>query len=58
MKGKKQAAYNKSNFSYLRMKEQLESILDKNIPNLPKKSELKLPKLTLPKLTLPKLNKI
>ena len=58
VKGKKQAAYNKSNFSYLRMKEQLESILDKNIPNLPKKAELKLPKLTLPKLTLPKLNKI
>jgi len=40
------------------MKDQLSEILDKNVPNLPKKAELTLPKLTLPKLTLPKLNKI
>jgi glycosyltransferase involved in cell wall biosynthesis len=53
VKGKRQASYSKSNFSYSRMKDQLVEILDKNIPNLPKKVEL-----TLPKLTFPKLNKI
>ena len=58
VKGKRQASYSKSNFSYSKMKDQLSEILDKNVPNLPKKAELTLPKLTLPKLTLPKLNKI
>jgi glycosyltransferase involved in cell wall biosynthesis len=50
VKGKKQADFSKTNFSYAKMCEQLGEILDKNIPNLPKKLELNLPKLQLPKL--------
>ena len=38
------------------MKEQLDGILSKNVPELPKKVELKLPQLK--KIELPKLKKV
>jgi glycosyltransferase involved in cell wall biosynthesis len=51
---KRQARHSKENFTWEHMSTKLESILDKYIPDLPKKIELKLP--SLPKLELPKLN--
>jgi hypothetical protein len=56
VKGKRQGHYARTNFSYEKMQELVEDILDKNIPEFPKQIELKLPK--LPKLQLPKLQKI
>jgi hypothetical protein len=56
VKGKRQGHYARTNFSYEKMQEVVEDILDKNIPEFPKQIELKLPK--LPKLQLPKLQKI
>jgi glycosyltransferase involved in cell wall biosynthesis len=49
-KAKRQAFYSKTNFSWDKMKEKLEGILYKNVPNLAKKIELKLPELKLPNL--------
>lgn len=49
-RSKKQKYYVKTNFSWEKMKELVENILDKNIPELPTQVELKLPKLQLPKL--------
>jgi len=65
-KGKRQGHYSKTNFSYEKMKELINNILENNVPEFPKQVELKLPKLkkvkdstlTLPKLNLPKLKKI
>ena len=64
-KSKQQAKYSKSNFSWDKMKELVNNILEANIPEFPKQVSLKLPtlkkkeeKLTLPKLELPKLQKI
>jgi glycosyltransferase involved in cell wall biosynthesis len=47
-KAKRQAFYSKTNFSWDKMKEKLDEILSKNVPNLAKKVELKLPELKLP----------
>ena len=41
---------NKKEFSFNAMKNKLDEILDKNLPEFPKKIELTLPKLDLPKL--------
>jgi glycosyltransferase involved in cell wall biosynthesis len=49
-KAKRQAFYSKTNFSWDKMKEKLDELLSKNIPNLAKKVELKLPELKLPNL--------
>ena len=49
-RSKKQKHHIKTNFSWEKMKELVEKILDKNIPEFPKQVELKLPKLQLPKL--------
>jgi len=67
-KARKQAHHSKTNFSFEKMQELLESILDKNIPEFPKEVKLQLPKLKkvgqtqgqpeLPKLKLPKLKKV
>lgn len=47
---KKQAHKNKSEFSLEAMQNELQLILNKNLPTFPKQVELKLPKLDLPKL--------
>jgi len=66
-KSKKQAHHSKTNFSFEKMKEKLNEILDTKIPEFPKQVSLNLPKLKkigegnkteLPKLKLPKLKKI
>ena len=56
VKGKRQGYHSRTNFSFEKMKEQLDSILTKNVPELPKKVELKLP--SLRKIELPSLKKI
>ena len=43
--GKRQGHYVRTNFSYDKMKDLVDNILDKNIPEFPKQVELKLPKL-------------
>lgn len=55
-KGKRQAFYSKSNFSFEKMTEKLGELL-KVVPEFPKQIALKLPQLTR-KLELPKLTKI
>jgi len=52
VKGKRQGFYSRSNFSFDKMKTQLKEILEENLPNLPKKVQLKLP--NLKKISLPK----
>jgi len=47
---KKQGHYSRTNFSYEKMVETLDSILSQSIPEFPKQVELSLPKLNLPKL--------
>jgi len=47
---KRQAYKSKTEFSWDKMKEKLESILTNNIPEFPKEIKLELPKLQLPKL--------
>jgi glycosyltransferase involved in cell wall biosynthesis len=54
--GKRQGYYSRTNFSFEKMKEQLDGILSKNVPEIAKKVELKLPQLK--KIELPKLKKI
>ena len=49
-KAKRQGYHSRTNFSYDKMKEKLDSIFKERIPDFPKPVELKLPKLTLPKL--------
>ncbi len=56
-KGKRQAHYSKTNFSWEKMKEVLETKLDEIIPDFPKQVELKLPKLNLPTLNMSKIEK-
>ena len=62
-----QAKHSKTNFSFEKTKEKIDSIFTENITEFPKQVELKLPKLNkiggndkieLPKLNLPKLNKV
>lgn len=55
VKGKRQAHYAKTNFSWDKMKDLLSSILDKNIPEFPEAVNLQLPEMNLP--NLPKLQK-
>ena len=61
---RRQATHAKDNFSYEKMKEKLDIILEDNVTQTPKQVDLKLPKLKkskkneLPKLELPKLQKI
>lgn len=55
---KRQAYHSKTNFSWDKMKENLESKLDEIIPEFPKQIELKLPKLDLPQLNTPQLPKL
>jgi hypothetical protein len=50
---KRQAYKNKNEFSWDKMKDKLDEILTKNIPDFPKQAELKLPQLK--KIELPKL---
>ncbi len=64
-KSKQQAKYSKSNFSWVKMKELVNKVLEANIPEFPKQVSLKLPmlkkkddKINLPKLSLPTLKKI
>jgi len=49
-KSKQQALYSKSNFSFNKMKELVDKVLDANIPEFPKQVELNMPSLDLPKL--------
>ena len=53
---KRQAYKSKTEFSFEKMKEKLDEYLTKNVPELPKQVQLKLP--TLKKIELPKLKKI
>lgn len=55
-KAKRQAFYSKTNFSWEKMKEKLDNILDSSIPEFPKEVALKLP--TIKKIELPKKEKI
>ena len=64
---KRQAYKSRTEFSYDKMKEKLDELLTKLVPEFPKEVKLQLPKLkkigepttpSLPKLQLPKLNKI
>jgi glycosyltransferase involved in cell wall biosynthesis len=50
LKSNQQAKYSKSNFSWDKMKELVNNILEANIPEFPKQLDLNLPKLNLPKL--------
>ena len=56
VKGKRQGYFSRTNFSFESMCTQLNEHLDKYVPELPKKVELKLPKLK--KIELPKREKI
>jgi hypothetical protein len=49
-KGKRQAYYSKTNFSFEQMKELLGDLLERNVPEIAKQVQLELPKLQLPKL--------
>jgi hypothetical protein len=66
-KAKRQGYQNRTNFSFDKMKEKIDEILSKKVPNIPKQVSLTLPKLKkigeekkqeLPKLKLPKLKKV
>ena len=50
VKGKKQKYYAKSNFSWEKMKEFINTKLDVNVPQFAQQVELKLPELNLPNL--------
>ena len=54
--GKRQAHYSKTNFSWEKMNELLNNLLDSNIPEFPKEVKLKLPKVK--KIELPKKEEI
>ena len=55
-KAKRQAFYSKTNFSWEKMKEKLDNLLDSSLPEFPKEVSLKLP--TIKKIELPKKEKI
>lgn len=54
--GKRLAHYCKTNFSFEKMQEKLDTILTANVPEFPKQVQLKLPQLK--KIELPKLKKV
>jgi len=56
VKGKRQGYFSRSNFSFEKMEEQLNTLLSTNLPELPKKVELKLPQIK--KISLPKKEKV
>jgi hypothetical protein len=64
VKAKRQGYYSRTNFSFEKMKEILEELLNHNIPDIAKQVTLNLPKLkksktsNTPKLNLPKLKKV
>jgi glycosyltransferase involved in cell wall biosynthesis len=51
-KAKRQSFYSKTNFSWEKMKEKLDNLLDSSVPEFPKEVSLKLP--TIKKIELPK----
>jgi len=55
-KAKRQAYKSKTEFSWDKMKEKLDNILNENVPEFPKEVKLKLP--SMKKIELPKLQKI
>ena len=55
-KAKRQAFKSKNEFSWDKMKDKVDELLSKNVPEFPKEIKLKLPKLK--KIELPKLEKI
>jgi glycosyltransferase involved in cell wall biosynthesis len=55
-KGKRLGFYCKTNFSFDKMQEKLDSILTKKVPEFPKQVQLKLP--SLKRIELPKLKKV
>jgi glycosyltransferase involved in cell wall biosynthesis len=55
-KAKRQGYYSRTNFSFEKMKEKLDSIFKERIPEFPKQVQLQLPKLK--KIELPKLKKV
>jgi len=55
-KAKRQSFYSKTNFSWEKMKEKLDNLLDSSLPEFPKEVSLKLP--TIKKIELPKKEKI
>ena len=55
-KAKRQAFYSKTNFSWDKMNEKLNNLLDISLPEFPQEVKLKLP--TIKKIELPKLQKI
>ena len=66
-KAKRQGYQSRTNFSFDKMKEKIDEILNSKVPNIPKQVTLNLPKLnkkisqnkpTLPQLKLPKLKKV
>jgi hypothetical protein len=55
-KAKMQGSYSKNNFSFEKMKEKVDELFTKYIPEFPKEVKLQLPKLK--KIELPKLKKV
>lgn len=55
-KGKRQGYHSRNNFSFDKMREQLSTILEENVPEIAKQVQLQLPKLK--KIELPKLKKV
>ena len=58
VKGKRQGYYSRSNFSFNKMEKQLDDLLTKYIPDLPKEVNLNLPSIGSTKNNLPKLKKV
>jgi hypothetical protein len=54
--GKRLSHYCKTNFSFEKMQDKLETLLNENVPKFPKQIQIKLPKLS--KIELPKLKKV
>jgi len=54
--GKRQAHYSKTNFSWEKMAEKIDELLDSNLPEFPKEVKLKLP--SIKKIELPKKEKV
>ena len=55
-KAKRQGYYSRTNFSFEKMKEKLDTLLTEKLPEFPKQIQLKLPQLK--KIELPKLKKV
>ena len=55
-KAKRQGYFSRTNFSFEKMKEKLDTVLTEKLPEFPKQVQLKLPQLK--KIELPKLKKV